>query len=85
MKREDFDAAMAMYAAADQRAAANLIELLTATLVCKLAPPAGTDVATVTISPPDIEEMLRTHHFEARYVEGEMTVFVTPLSAPKAD
>lgn len=80
MKAEDYNAALALYAAADQTATANLIELLTAAVLLKLAPPARVeDVATVTVSPSDIELMLRTHYFESRYEGDEMTIFLTPL------
>ena len=83
MKTADFNAAMAMYADADRRATAGLIEMIAAAALLKLHPPArGDDVVTVTISPADIEEMIRTHHFEAEYRGDEMTIILTPLSVP---
>jgi hypothetical protein len=80
MTKNDFDAAMAMYADADRRATAGLIEMLTAAVLLKLNPPArGDDVVSVTVSPADISEMVTTHHIESRYDGDEMTVFLTPL------
>jgi len=84
VKKEEFDAAMAMLAEADQRATAGLIEMLTATLLLKLDPPArGDDVVQVTVSPRDIAETVRTHHFESQYNGDEMTIFLTPLAEPR--
>lgn len=75
---------MAMYANADQRATAGLIEMLAAAILLKLSPPArGDDVVSVTISPQDLDETIRTHHFEVQYVGDEMTVFLTPLAASR--
>jgi hypothetical protein len=81
MKTADFNAAMAMYADADRRATAGLIEMLTAAVLLKLNPPArGDDVVSVTVSQRDIEETIRTHHFDVEYRGDEMTVFLTPLA-----
>jgi hypothetical protein len=80
MTKADYEAAMAMYADADRRATAGLIEMLTAAVLLKLNPPVrGDDVVSVSVSPTDIEETLRTHHFESRYEGDEMTIFLTPL------
>lgn len=85
MKPSDFEAAMAMYADADQRSTANMVEMLAAAILHKLNPPArGDDVVSVTISPRDIEETIRTHHFEASYDGDEMTLFLTPLGYDRA-
>jgi hypothetical protein len=80
MTKDDFNAAMAMYADADRRATAGLIEMLTAVVLLKLNPPArADDVVSVSVSPAEIEAMLQTHHFESRYEGEEMTIFLTPL------
>lgn len=80
MTKDDYAAAMAMYADADRRATAGLIEMLTAAVLLKLNPPArADDVVSVSVSPADIESMLQSHHFESRYEGDEMTIFLTPL------
>lgn len=84
MTSEDFAAALEMYAESDQRAAAALIENITAAVLLKLNPPAhGEDVVSVSISPDDISETIRTHHFEAVYEGATMTLSLTPLSVPR--
>jgi len=86
MTKSEYEAAMAMYAEADQRSTAGLIEFVTAAVLLKLNPPArGDGVVSVTISPADIEETLRTHHFESRYDGDEMTIFLTPLTEVTSD
>lgn len=86
MNKQDFEAAMAMYAEADQRSTAGLIEMITAAVLLKLNPPArGDDVVEVTLSPRDIEDTIRTHRFEARYDGEEMTVYLTPLAPASHD
>jgi hypothetical protein len=80
MTKDDFNAALAMYADADRRATAGLIEMLTAVVLLKLNPPArADDVVSVSVSPAEIEAMLQSHHFESRYEGDEMTIFLTPL------
>lgn len=80
MTKPDYEAAMAMYADADRRATAGLIEMLTAAVLLKLNPPArADDVVSVSVTPEDISTMLATHHFESRYEGDEMTIFLTPL------
>lgn len=84
MTNKDFSAAMAMYAEADQRATAGLVEMLTAALLLKLSPPArGDDVVDVTLHPQDIADMMATHHFEAEYNGEAMTIYLTPLGSGK--
>jgi hypothetical protein len=80
VRQSDFDAAMRMYAEADQRSTATLIELVAAAVLLKLNPidKAG-DVVSVSISPGDISNMMTTHHFDVKYAGEEMTVFLTPL------
>lgn len=87
MKAGEFRQAMALYADADQRATAGLLEMVAAALLLKLNPPAREDdVVSVTLSPLDIEEVIRTHHFEARYTEdGTMTIFLTPLAVARGE
>lgn len=80
MRQSDFDAAMRMYAEADQRSTATLIELVAAAVLLKLSgiEKAG-EVVSVSVSPADISNMMTTHHFDAQYAGEEMTVFLTPL------
>ncbi len=80
MKRDQFEQALAMYADADQRATASMIENVAAIVLLKLNPPArGDDVVEVTISAEDISQMAQAYRYEARYDGGEMTIFLTPL------
>lgn len=80
MKAEDYRDALALYAEADQRATAQMIELVTAAVVLKLAPPAGEDVATVTLSAADLEAVAETHYIETSYDEAGMTLHLTALN-----
>lgn len=80
MKTEQFQAAMALYAEADQRATAGLVELLTATILRKLQPPEGKAVAEVTVSQADFDETMRDYYVDSSYgADGDMTIFVTRL------
>jgi hypothetical protein len=86
MTSKDFAATLAMYAQADQRATAGLIEMLTAAVLLKLNPPArGDDVVEVSIHPQDIADMVASHHFEAVYSGETMTIYLTPLNHAKAE
>jgi hypothetical protein len=81
MKAEEYRDALALIAESDRRATAQLIEHIVAACVLKLAPPADGQVASVSISPDDIESLLASHFFDATYDEsGEMTLFLTPLA-----
>lgn len=76
----DHAAAMAMYADADRRATAGLIEMMVAASLHKLNPPArGDDSVSVSISPEDIEETIRTHGIVSTYEGDVMTITISPL------
>lgn len=80
MKAQDYQAAMALYAEADQRATAALIELVTATVLRKVSEPAGEEVVRVTLSPADLDETAADFYFSASYSpEGEMDIHLTRL------
>jgi hypothetical protein len=82
MKTEDFNSAMELYADADRRATAGLIEMLTAAVLLKLTPPEKGKAVSVTVSPADLEDVVRTHHFETSYdTDGTMTLILTEITS----
>lgn len=86
MKREEFLQAMAYWAEAEDRSTALLIEMIAGAVLLKLNPPVhGADVAHVTISHAEMEELFLTHHVESQYEPDAMTVFVTPLGPRRAE
>jgi len=78
---KDYYAALAMYASADQRSTANMIELIAATVLRKLVDPKGEAVASVSLSPDDLEATARSHYFEARYQGDTMTILMTEITS----
>lgn len=80
MKAQDYQAAMALYAEADQRATATLIELVAATILRKVSEPVGEEVVRVTLSPADLEETVADFYFSTTYSDdGEMNLHLTRL------
>jgi hypothetical protein len=85
MKAQDYQAALALYADADQRATAALIEIVAATVLRKVAEPQGEEVVRVTLSPADLEETAADFYFSANYTdEGEMDLHLTRLIRPES-
>ncbi len=81
MKAEEFRDALALIAESDRRATATMIEHVVAATLLKLAPPDQGAVATISISPSDVEALYETHFFETQYDEvGGLTLFLTPLA-----
>jgi len=71
---------LAMMADAETRSTAQLIEMIAASALVKLAPPQGTAVAELVISQADIDAAMREHYYEASYDEhGTMTLRITKL------
>lgn len=83
MKADQFKDAMALYAEADQRATANLIELVTATVLRKLALPEDGKAVSVTFSPDDLSDTAADFYFEADYADEAMTITLTRLVLTK--
>lgn len=81
MKAQDYQAALTLYAEADQRATAALLELAAATVLRKITPPEGEAVVTVSLTPDDLEQTVADYLVDTHYGEdSEMTVFVTKLA-----
>lgn len=73
---------LAMMADAEARSTAQLIEMVAAAALAKLAPPQGTAVAELVISQADLDVAMREHFFEATYDDnGTMTLRMTRLIA----
>lgn len=71
---------MAFWGEGDQRRVGTLVELITASLLVKLNPPArGDDVVSVTLGPEDLKAVYSHFYVETEYQNGEMTLFATPL------
>jgi hypothetical protein len=68
---------LAVLADSEARSTATLIEVIAATALFKLAPPADDEVATVEISDADIAEAMIGFFYEATYKDGVMTVRVS--------
>lgn len=81
MRDTDFSNMMAMWADADMRQNASLIELVAAAVLSKAKPPTGDEVVSVTIDEPALMAVARNLHFEARYKDGSMTIHMTRLEA----
>ncbi|HLP67788.1 MAG TPA: hypothetical protein VK181_09740 [Rhizobium sp.] len=80
MKAEQFQEAMALYAEADQRATASLIELVVATVLRKTAEPLDGETSHVSLSPADLEETAHDFLVDTSYTdEGEMSLHLTRL------
>jgi hypothetical protein len=71
---------LAMHADAEARSTAQLIEMIAAACLVKLAPPEGTAVAELVISQADLDAAMREHFYEASYDQhGAMTLRITRL------
>lgn len=80
MKDVEFANIMAMWADADTRQTASLVELVAAAVLSKATPPTGDEVVSVTIGEHDLMNVARDMHYEVRYgKDGTMTVFMTRL------
>lgn len=82
MKTPDALNMLAMMADAEARSTAQLVEMIAATVLAKLAPPEGTTVAELTITQADIDSAMTDFFSEASYNEqGEMCLRMTRLVA----
>lgn len=80
MKAQDYQAALTLYAEADQRATAALIELVAATVLRKVSEPVGEEVVRVTFTPADLDETVADFYFSASYdEEGALDLHLTRL------
>lgn len=76
---------LAMMADAEARATANLIEMVAAASLMKLAPPEGEAIARLTISQDDLDLVLQGFRYDTAYDEhGAMNIFLTRI-VPKSD
>lgn len=80
MKTPDALNLLAMHADAEARSTAQLVEMIAAAVLVKLAPPQGEVVAELVISQADLDTAMREHFYEAAYDEhGTMTLRMTRL------
>jgi hypothetical protein len=77
MKDADAMNLLAVLADSEARSTATLVEVIAATTLFKLQPPAADDVATVEISEADIAEAMAGFSYDATYKDGVMTVRVS--------
>jgi hypothetical protein len=68
---------LAVLADSEARSTATLVEVIAATALFKLQPPAGDDVATVEIGEADIAEAMAGFFYDATYKDGVMTLRVS--------
>lgn len=76
MKDSDVSNMLAVLADADARSTATLVEVIAATTLVKVAPPAPNGVAEVRISEGDIEDAMTGFFYSARYEDGVMVIRV---------
>ncbi len=73
---------LAMHADAEARSTAQLVEMIAAACLVKLAPPKGTEVASLTISQADLQTAMAEHTYAAEYDEhGTMTLHLTAVAS----
>lgn len=80
MRDSDFTEIMATWADGEARSTATLVEMLTAAVIVKIAPPSVDEVTSITIGQADLSEVLKDFHYETRYENGTMTLFLTRLA-----
>lgn len=77
---------LAMMADAEARATANLIEMVAAASLMKLAPPEGEAIARLTITQADLDLVLQGFRYDTAYDEhGAMNIFLTRIVVDRQD
>lgn len=71
---------LAMHADAEARSTAQLVEMMVAACLYKLAPPKEGEIASLTISQADLQAAMVEHTYAAEYDEiGTMTLHLTKV------
>jgi hypothetical protein len=78
MKTPDALNMLAMMADAEARSTAQLVEMIAAAVLVKLAPPEGEAVAELVLTQADLNQAMQDFYSEAEYSEdGTMTLHLT--------